>query len=138
MKYSLTVNNSRAATPNVMITNSGSQRFDLYSGPFTKNDQLTASPFQNFFSYIPGIPLSIARQMLPTMNGAATSRKRRELYDERYARGDVDVQYRAWLEEMDRRGALYGAERRDDENVTLGYVTSDVSDFDLLALSSLS
>ena len=129
LTYSLTVNNSRADIPHIMIATAGSQRFDIFAGPFTKNDQLTASPFQNFFSYTPGIPLSIARQVLPTMNGATTSRKRGELYDERYARGDVDVQYWAWLEEMDRRGALYGAERRDDENVTLGYVTSDVSDF---------
>ncbi|RPD70195.1 hypothetical protein L226DRAFT_539048 [Lentinus tigrinus ALCF2SS1-7] len=125
MTYSLTVNNSRADIPHIMIATAGSQRFDIFAGPFTKNDQLTASPFENFFSYIPNIPLSIARQVLPTMNGVATSKRRRELDEERYARGDVDVQYRAWLEEMDRRASLYGTERRDDENVTLGYVTSD-------------
>ncbi|TFK84753.1 hypothetical protein K466DRAFT_601739 [Polyporus arcularius HHB13444] len=122
LTYSLTVNNTRADVPHIMIATAGSQRFDIYAGPFTKNDQLTASPFANFFSYIPNIPLAVARQVLPKMNGAATLGRRREQDEERYARGDVDVQYRAWLAEMGRRAS---AERRDTENATLGYVTSD-------------
>ncbi len=123
LTYSLTVNNTRADVPHIMIATAGSQRFDIYAGPFTKNDQLTASPFANFFSYIPNIPLAVARQVLPKMNGAATLGRRREQDEERYSRGDVDVQYRAWLAEMGRRAS---AERRDTENATLGYVTSDV------------
>ena len=127
MKYSLTVNNSRAATPNVMITNSGSQRFDLYSGPFTKNDQLTSSPFTDSFLYIPNVPVSVASQVLPALNNAGANERRaliEEYERERYARGDVDMRYMAWLEEMDRRN--HGAERRAAQNATLGYVTSDV------------
>ncbi|KAI0767149.1 Metallo-dependent phosphatase-like protein [Fomes fomentarius] len=126
MKYSLTVNNSRADVPSVMITNSGSQRFDLYAGPFTKNDQLTASPFADAFLYIPGVPLSVASKVLPALNNAGAN-ERRELIEERdrerYARGDVDMRYMAWLEEMDR--ASHGAERRAANNATLGYVTHD-------------
>ena len=128
MRYSLTVNNSRAATPNVMITNSGSQRFDLYSGPFTKNDQLTSSPFADTFLYIPEVPLGVARQVLPTLNHAGANERRalvEERERERYARGDVDMRYLAWLEEMDRRSD--GPERRAAKNATLGYVTHDVS-----------
>ena len=128
MTYSLTVNNSRASIPNVMITNSGSQRFDLYAGPFTKNDQLTSSPFANAFVYIPDVPLAVARQVLPTLNQMSESRRRAlvaERERERYALGDVDMRYFAWLEEMDRRSD--GPERRAAQNATLGYVTHDVS-----------
>ena len=128
MKFSLTANNSRAAIPNVMITNSGSQRFDLYAGPFTKNDQLTSSPFADTFLYIPEVPLAVARQVLPTLNHAGANERRalvEERERERYARGDVDMRYLAWLEEMDRRSN--GPERRAAKNATLGYVTHDVS-----------
>ena len=128
MTYSLIVNNSRAAIPNIMITNSGSQRFDLYSGPFTKNDQLTSSPFADTFLYIPEVPLGVARQVLPTLNHAGANERRASVEErerERYARGDVDMRYLAWLEEMDRRSN--GPERRAARNATLGYVTHDVS-----------
>ena len=128
MKFSLTVNNSRANIPNVMITNSGSQRFDLYAGPFTKNDQLTSSPFADTFLYIPAVPLGVARQVLPTLNHAGANERRalvEERERERYARGDVDMRYLVWLEEMDRRSN--GPERRAARNATLGYVTHDVS-----------
>ncbi|RPD57973.1 hypothetical protein L226DRAFT_492978 [Lentinus tigrinus ALCF2SS1-7] len=126
MKYSLTANNTRASKPNVMITNSGSQRFDLYSGPFTKNDQLTSSPFTDSFLYIPDVPVSVASKVLPALNNAGANERRamiEEYERERYARGDVDMRYMAWLEEMDRRN--HGAERRAANNATLGYVTSD-------------
>ncbi|RDX43419.1 hypothetical protein OH76DRAFT_1487894 [Lentinus brumalis] len=126
MKYSLTVNNSRASNQNIMITNSGSQRFDVYSGPFTKNDQLTSSPFADSFLYIPDVPVSIASQVLPALNHAGANERRALIEEherERYARGDVDMRYLAWLEEMDSRN--HGAERRAANNATLGYVTSD-------------
>ncbi|KAG1831271.1 hypothetical protein EV424DRAFT_1372569 [Suillus variegatus] len=43
--YPLSINNTRDSIPAIYITNSGSQRFNVFQGPFTKNDQLTASPF---------------------------------------------------------------------------------------------
>ena len=56
-----------------MITNFGEERFDIYSGTFTKNDQLTASPFTDTFLFIPNVTSSVANQVLPTVNnqGAA-------------------------------------------------------------------
>jgi len=114
-----------------MITNSGSQRFDIYAGPFTKNDQLTASPFNDAFLFIPNVPFSIANQVLPALNHAGAD-ERRELLEERerelYGRGHVDLVYSRWLEEQDRRSGL---ERRAARNLTLGYVTTDVSVFSL-------
>jgi hypothetical protein len=112
-----------------MITNSGSQRFDLYSGPFTKNDQFTVSPFTDAFLFIPNVTLSIAKQVLPALNGVPEASRRslsqlKEREEILYGRGYVDKRYMEWLEEMDRRG---GVERRAAENLTLGYVTHDVS-----------
>ncbi|KAI9441822.1 Metallo-dependent phosphatase-like protein [Lactarius indigo] len=119
----LTVNNTRANIPNIIITNSGGLRFDIYAGPFTKNDQLTASPFTDAFVFIADVPLTVASAVLPALNGEGAN-GRRELAEaaERYARGDVETRYRLWLEEMHARA---GPERRAAQNLTLGYVTKD-------------
>ncbi|KAI0828002.1 Metallo-dependent phosphatase-like protein [Trametes gibbosa] len=125
MPYALTLNNSRAGVPNIMITNSGSQRFDLYGGPFSKNDQLTASPFADAFLYLPDVPFAVANQVLPALNHAGANERRAlaEREEELYARGEVEMRYMQWLEEMDRRS--HGPERRAAHNATLGYVTHD-------------
>jgi len=120
----LALNNTRASIPNIIITNSGSLRFDVYGGPFTKNDQLTASPFTDTFSFIPNITFSVANKVLPTLNqvGADQRRALEERENELYARGYVDKVYNRWLEEMDRSNVVG---RRAATNLTLGYVTID-------------
>ncbi|KAK7039002.1 hypothetical protein VNI00_010394 [Paramarasmius palmivorus] len=118
----LAINNTRADIPNYILIQAGSQRFDLYSGPFTKNDQLTSSPFTNAFVYIPEVPLSLAQQVLPALNNP-TGAQRRDFEDDMYARGEIEMRYRAWLEDMNRRHD--GATRRAARNLTLGYVTTD-------------
>ncbi|EPQ55273.1 Metallo-dependent phosphatase [Gloeophyllum trabeum ATCC 11539] len=124
----LTINNTRAGIPNIMITNSGSQRFDVYAGPFTKNDQLTASPYTNAFVYIPNVTYGIASQVLPTMNKAGAEQRKRELLEEwegeLYGKGEVAMVYRRWLREMD-EVAKREVGRREAVNGTLGYVTHD-------------
>ncbi|KAI0774818.1 Metallo-dependent phosphatase-like protein [Trametes elegans] len=125
MPYSLTRNNSRAGIPNVMITNSGSLRFDVYEGQFTRDDQLIACPFTNAFVYIPNVPLAVAAQVLPALNkeGAHERRALEERERELYARGEVEMRYLRWLEDMDRKND--GPARRGTGNATLGYVTHD-------------
>ncbi|KIK61122.1 hypothetical protein GYMLUDRAFT_43217 [Collybiopsis luxurians FD-317 M1] len=131
MPYALTLNNSRANNSNVMITNSGSQRFDIYAGTFDKNDQISASPFTDAFLFIPSVDLGVAEQVLPALNSAgADERRKRELSgvlqsreEELWKRGYVDRRYMEWLDEMDRRHD--GAVKRAAKNLTLGYVTSD-------------
>jgi len=123
----LAINNTRASIPNIMITNSGSQRFDIYAGSFTKNDQLTASPFADAFLFIPNVTFSVANQVLPTLNNAGANERRAMMEareHELYGRGDVDTVYSKWLEEMDKKND--GMERRAAQNLTLGYVTTDV------------
>ncbi|KAF8058688.1 Metallo-dependent phosphatase-like protein [Lyophyllum atratum] len=123
----LAINNTRASIPNLFIINSGSQRFDIYSGAFTKNDQLTVSPFADAFLYIPGVTLADAKEVLATLNHAgAENRRSLEALEGRdaelYGLGYVDKRYREWLQEMDRRN---GMEKRAAANQTLGYVTQD-------------
>jgi hypothetical protein len=130
MPVALTVNNTRANIPNIMITNSGSMRFDIYGGPFTKNDQLTASPFADTFLYIPDVPFSVASAVLPALNGAGEENRRRDevVEAELWARGYVGTRYREWLQEMHNRDVTKGSEARRAaaQKLTLGYVTSDV------------
>ncbi|KZT43442.1 hypothetical protein SISSUDRAFT_695204 [Sistotremastrum suecicum HHB10207 ss-3] len=116
----LAVNNSRANIPNIMITNSGSLRFDLFQGPFTKNDQLISSPFTDSFLYIPNVPLSTAIQVLPGLNKAGASDKRDlETEHELYARGEVSARFDNWRrDQWERRAST-------PQNLTLGYVTQD-------------
>ena len=66
----LSMNNTRVNNPRLVITNSGSLRFDIYPGPFTKYDQLTTSPFTNSFVHILGIPAVIANQAFIALNKA--------------------------------------------------------------------
>ncbi|KAI0310758.1 Metallo-dependent phosphatase-like protein [Amylostereum chailletii] len=125
LPVSLAVNNARATIPNLIITNSGGLRFDVFKGAFTKNDQLTASPFADAFYYVTDVPLGVATQVLATLNSDG-SNQRRELLEARerelYARGEVGTRYRRWLEEMATRETV---ERRAAGNLTVGYVTSD-------------
>lgn len=123
----LAINNTRASIPNIMITNSGSQRFDIYAGSFTKNDQLTASPFADAFLFIPNVTFSVANQVLPTLNNAGANERRAMMEareHELYGRGYVDTVYSKWVEEMDKKND--GMARRTAQNLTLGYVTTDV------------
>ncbi|KAH9935239.1 Metallo-dependent phosphatase-like protein [Epithele typhae] len=122
MEYALPLNSTRQGVPAIMITNSGSQRFDVYSGPFTRNEQLTAVPYMDLFLYVPDVPTGVARQVIAALNKPRHALESRA-WDEAYARGEVDMIYRAWLEEMDEKS--FGPERRAAQNATLGYVTQD-------------
>ncbi|KAG8899457.1 hypothetical protein FRB99_006702 [Tulasnella sp. 403] len=57
----------RASTPFIVVANSGSQRFDVFRGPFTRNDQFIVSPFKNSFLYLT-VPLGIGRKVADKLN----------------------------------------------------------------------
>ncbi|KAG6918861.1 hypothetical protein DXG01_010924 [Tephrocybe rancida] len=125
LPVALGINNTRNNIPNVIIANSNSQRFDIYAGPFTKNDQLTASFYPDRFLYIPNVPLSDAKKVLVSLNGGSPPARRdgeAEYETKEEGLQYVDERYKAWLEDMDRRS---GVERRAAQNQTLGYVTTD-------------
>ena len=125
--FALAINNTRASIPNIIITNSGSQRFDVFAGPFTKNDLLTATPFTDSFKFIPNVSFSVAERVLSSLNEAGANERRalqeilQEGENEFHARIYVDNVYRRWLEDMDSRRNQIAA-----TNLTLGYVTTDV------------
>ncbi|KAJ9476550.1 Phosphoprotein phosphatase [Pseudozyma hubeiensis] len=55
---------SRQDKKSLVLINSGSQRFDVYSGPFTRNDQYIVSPFKDRFLYMADVPWVIAKNLL--------------------------------------------------------------------------
>ena len=116
--------------PRLVITKSGSLRFDIYSGPFTKNGQLTTSPFTNAFVHMPGMPAGITNQAFSALNKGGERKRGMGELEERerkaYARGHMDIRFNQWLEKMDRKELQIGG--RQAGNLTLGYVTTDVRD----------
>ncbi|PGG98761.1 hypothetical protein GX51_06620 [Blastomyces parvus] len=70
------VNASRADKPRLIITNTGSIRFDLLKGPFTLDDAYITSPFKNPFHFIPDVPYEQAKQVLDILNAGPYQRKR--------------------------------------------------------------
>ncbi|KAJ6460770.1 Metallo-dependent phosphatase-like protein [Mycena vitilis] len=129
----LSLNTSRAGIPSLLIISSGSQRFDIFKGPFTKNDQLTASPFINEYIFIRDVPYAAAVQVLPKLNRAGAERlwsketrsegKSLQMRMWRHER-EVENGYREWLEDMHRRYQSRPTKAAEDE-MTLGYVTTD-------------
>ncbi|KZT69652.1 hypothetical protein DAEQUDRAFT_756803 [Daedalea quercina L-15889] len=121
LPYALMINNTRVNIPNIILVNSGELRYDVFAGD-------SPLPFADAFLYIPNITLAVAEQVLPGLNDDGDDDRRRSLERaaereaERYARGDVSVRFNAWLEEMSTRRVR---SRADDDNLTLGYVTSD-------------
>ena len=126
----LSINNARANIPRLIIINSGALRFDLYAGPFNKNDQLSVMPYTYSFLYIPGIAVGLANHVLSSLNGSGQSKRSVQALEamerEAYARGEIHMRFNKWLEEMDKRN--FGLEKRQAGNLTLGYVTKDVRD----------
>ncbi|KAK7055300.1 Metallo-dependent phosphatase-like protein [Favolaschia claudopus] len=125
----LALNTTRAGIPSLLIISSGSQRFDIYKGPFTKNDQLTASPFVNQYIYIPDVPFDAAIRVLPELNRAGAERlwatKSEDGEESLQARvvrleREVETGYMTWLEDMHRR-YHERPQMREEEGLTLGY-----------------
>ena len=132
LPFSLAVNNTRATdVPAYIIVQSGGLRFDVFAGAFTKNDQLTASPFTNAFVYIANITLNEGQKVLAGLNGD-TSVARRSLKED--GEEQYEARYHEWVREM---ADVHFAKRDEAENLTLGYVTSDVRFHCFLHFSSL-
>ncbi|KAI9573256.1 Metallo-dependent phosphatase-like protein [Boletus coccyginus] len=106
LPVALAINNTRAGIPNIIIIDSGGLRYDVFEGPFTKNDQLTAAPFADVFYYIPSVMASVANQ-------------RSVMEKELWSRGHVESRYRAWLQGMESRQV---ARATNTTNLTLGVV----------------
>ncbi|QRW02858.1 vacuolar protein [Ceratobasidium sp. AG-Ba] len=111
-------NPARAGIPRTVIVNSGSQRFDLYAGPFTRNDQFIVSPFNDAFLFFQ-VPAGIAKQVLDKLNAKGAAKRGEDLAV--YARGEVDYRFNVWRRDQFEREYV----ERATQNLTLGYVTTD-------------
>ncbi|CAO1629846.1 unnamed protein product [Parajaminaea phylloscopi] len=133
-----TSNPDRKHVPNFVVANSGAQRFDLYAGDFTKNDQFIVSPFTDAFLYFKDVPYGDARRVVGQLNkqGAYARRQTDEEMNaslrrekETYERGEVDHIYKRWRRaqhlEASARRDLEELDARADAIKTLGYVTKD-------------
>ncbi|CCO29084.1 putative protein PB2B2,06c [Rhizoctonia solani AG-1 IB] len=114
-------NPERARLPHTTVIDTGNQRFDVYAGPFTRNDQYTVSPYSNVIVYM-SVPAGIAKQILGKLNAPATTVAKRSEEDlEAYAQGEIAPWFRKWKREQ--YDVHY--EMRRDQGLTLGYVTAD-------------
>lgn len=57
-------NPSRNSTPHVTFINAGSQRFDIFRGPFTYDTSFLVSPFTSRFLFKRDVPWKIAKKLL--------------------------------------------------------------------------
>ncbi|GAA5938144.1 hypothetical protein JCM3775_005356 [Rhodotorula graminis] len=57
----------RPAAP-YLVLNTGSIRFDLFKGPFTRGDQWQILPFANNFLFLPSVPRARAAKLLHHLN----------------------------------------------------------------------
>ncbi|KAL1413169.1 hypothetical protein Q8F55_000918 [Vanrija albida] len=119
--------------PRIIIGNAGTLRFDVFKGPFDRNDELTVSPFTSAFLYT-RLPAFLATEVFAEMNRAGASKLLPTT-----AREDVEARatriYNDWLaDQWDEHVAatLLGADddalafgSPDKKPHTLGYVTRD-------------
>ncbi|KUI54269.1 hypothetical protein VP1G_01534 [Cytospora mali] len=65
------VNEARKYIPRLAIINTGAIRFDIFKGPFTLDTTYIVSPFTSKMAYIPEVPYSAAKKVLPLLNSAS-------------------------------------------------------------------
>lgn len=123
----LAINNTRSSVPHIIITDSGELRYDVFQGAFNRNDQLTAIPYTDKFLYIANVTFSVANQVLATLNNH-TKAQRRDVGVDHPRHGFPGSRFQASLEEMD-NPAVFARQDSTEGVLTLGYVTSDVSDY---------
>ena len=87
---------ARANSSSLIIMNSGSQRFDVFAGAFTKNDQYIVSPFRDAFLFVPDVPWHAAQRLVHRLNelGAAHNEQPGAAHP---AQGDADPIFHQYL-----------------------------------------
>jgi hypothetical protein len=119
--------NRSVAAYRYFVIGTGVLRYDIFQGTFDQNDQLTASPYPNELWYIPNVPLKDAIATGQKMN-QESSEAEGSFSDSEAHHGqrrdimEVDQTRLRWLAEMSDAQSEQVA-----ENLTLGYVTKDVS-----------
>ncbi|KAI9681541.1 MAG: hypothetical protein M1817_002826 [Caeruleum heppii] len=61
-------NDTVTNTARLVIANTGTMRFDIFKGPFTRDTTFIVSPFEGGFRQIKGVSYAKAKQILPLLN----------------------------------------------------------------------
>ena len=64
----MVVNEQRASQSRLVMINTGSIRFDIRKGPFTRDSMYTVFPFTNIFRFVRDVPYKKAVQLLSILN----------------------------------------------------------------------
>ncbi|KAI8458527.1 Metallo-dependent phosphatase-like protein [Phakopsora pachyrhizi] len=103
------ITNKERTTPPYFVVNTGANRFDIFAGDFTMNDQFITMPFENKFVYVADVPRKTAEEILFAINAGDIALSRRQNFSESFLKGDVnkdehyhsggDVEefYKSWL-----------------------------------------
>ncbi|KAL4079062.1 Metallo-dependent phosphatase-like protein [Scleroderma citrinum] len=120
LPVALATDSGRANIPNITIMNNGVLRYNIFKGPFTQNDQITASPYPDVIAYFPDVNFTVANNVTAWLNTHPTpcSNLRK--------RGDIDAHYPIWLEKATSHVSL-GHQEVLTDYMTPGYVTNDTS-----------
>lgn len=120
-------NTTRVAAYRYFVIGTGVLRYDIFQGTFDRNDQLTASPYPTEICGIANVTLKDAIATGQKMN-QMSSEAEGSFSDSEAHHGqqrditEVDQTQPHWLAEMNDAQSAQEA-----ENLTLGYVTKDVS-----------
>lgn len=80
----MVVNEARAHVPHMIFVNGGSQRFDVFRGPFTYDTSFLVSPFTSRFWFARDVPWHVADSLLEYFNNDPSPYSAQAL-----ARGDL-------------------------------------------------
>ncbi|KAH6683673.1 ser/Thr protein phosphatase family [Plectosphaerella plurivora] len=62
------VRKDRADKARLAIANTGTIRFDIFKGPFTKDSTYTVLPFTSKFRFVPDVPYKVAKKVIQILN----------------------------------------------------------------------
>lgn len=118
-------------TSRVVLINSGSIRYDLYKGAFTKDTMYIVSPFQNKWLYLPKLPLWRIKMVVDILNGldyifAADKDIQSKQFEQN---NNINVDLLAPLQKLAYNSKAIArpplSDIKESENLAKGYVTCD-------------
>lgn len=125
LPVSLTHDNPHAINPPFIIVESGTLRFNIFKGPFTRNDQFILAAHKNNFLYISDVPTSVAQRAAEFLDTGVVPGISFVVQNSEYRPPSTIMRsrtpYEDWLSNMQNRSGVAYA----DEKLTLGYVTED-------------
>ncbi|KAK4049583.1 hypothetical protein OIV83_004081 [Microbotryomycetes sp. JL201] len=118
----------------ITVLNTGSIRFDIFKGEFTRNDQWIILPFTNRFLFVSGVKYSVVKRLLPYLNLVGEHHLARSTADNMtvasiQAAESARIEH-VYRESLTRSANAFYRSRPDQaaQNKSLGYVTYDACD----------